>query len=426
VALISRGQGVPFVDKIRAAASAGASAAIIFNNVPGLLFISAGNPGEVPIPVATLQQADGLALVDQLARGPVTVQYTGATVSPYQYSLMFPNVGKVAADQTHVIDSRNTAQIDTEYAGQDEPIAGLDIEYAIRPWTDFLFGGAHDLTRPLRRTEYVSADPEIWWWHLSWANYPFDGEFRNEPATYKAKSKSSQSWYKQVMRPGFPVGLTGWEDVGTPAYRQGDAFTVHVWPYVDGQQHAGWAFPGDVTSTQLYAGDQLLANTTEPIGTFPAVPGSATYRLTSRQQRSTPWWKYSTDVRTTWTFKSSTPSSGRQLLPLLQAEYDVPLDINNRTATNFLNTVTFTVGHQPGVNGPEIKTAQAWVSYDDGAKWDQVQVIPLGNGKMLALLLNPKSAAGADAVSLRISATDTDGNGIDQTILRAYGLKSAG
>jgi subtilisin family serine protease len=426
VALISRGQGVPFVDKIRAAADAGASAAIIFNNVPGLLFISAGNPGEVPIPVATLQQADGLALVDQLAKGPITVQYTGATISPYQYSLMFPNVGKIAADQTQVINSRNTARIDTEYAGQDEPITGSDIEYAIRPWTDFLFGGAHDLTRPLNRTEYVSADPEIWWWHLTWANYPFDGEFRNEPRSYKANTRTAQSWYKQVMRPGIPAGLTGWEDDGTPAYREGDEFTVHVWPYVDQQQHAGWAYPGDVTSTQLYAGDRLLADTTEPIGTFPAVAGSATYRLTSRQQRSTPWWQYSTDVRTTWTFNSATPKSGRQLLPLLQVDYDVPLDITNRAKSGLINTFTLDVGHQPGVDGPAIKTVKAWVSYDDGAKWEEVPLVPLGDGKVLAVVVQTKPAGTSDAASLRVSATDTAGNSIDQTILRAFGLKQAG
>jgi hypothetical protein len=278
----------------------------------------------------------------------------------------------------------------------------------------------------LRRTEYVSADAEIWWWHLSWANYPFDGEFRNQPVTHRAKSRTSQSWFKQVMRPGLPAGLTGWEDGGLPAYRESDELTVHVFPYVDQQQHAGWSDPGDVTSTQLYTGDRLLADTTEPIGTFPAVPGSATYRLTSRQQRSTPWWQYSTDVGTTWTFRSATPASGRQLLPLLQVGYDVPLDITNRAVAGFLNTFTLTVDHQPGVDGPRIKTVKAWVSYDDGATWKPVLLLPLGNGKMLALLLPPKPADTSGAVSLRVNATDTAGNSVDQTILRAYGLKPAG
>jgi hypothetical protein len=425
VALIARGEGVPFVDKIRNAAGAGASAAIIFNNVPGLLFISAGDPGEVPIPVATLLQEDGLALVDLLASGPATVKYTGATVSPYEYSLMLPNVGRVADQQPHVVNDRNTARIDAEYAGPDRQITGSDIKYAIRPWTEFLFGGAHDLPRPLRRTEYVSAHPQVWWWHLSWANYPFDGEFRNEPVSYRPRSRTSQSWFKQVMRPGLPAGLTGWEDDGTPAYREGDEFTVHVWPYVDEQQHAGWSHPGDAVSTQLYTGDRLLADTTEPIGTFPAVGGPASYRLTSRQQRSAPWWQYSTDVRTTWTFRSG-PAAGRRLLPLLQVGYDVPLDITNRAANGFLNAVALTVGHQPGVAGPRIKNVQAWVSDDDGARWQRILLVPLGNGKVLALLPHLRPAGDAGAVSLRVSATDTAGNSVDQTILRAYGVRRAG
>jgi len=423
VALISRGAGVTFVDKIRNAADAGASLAVIFNNVPGLLFISAGNPGEVPIPVVTIDQEPGLALVDLLAKGPATVEYSGTAVSPYEYNLMLPNTGRIASNQTYVIDGRNTARIDVEYAGTDAQLTGNDIKYAIRPWTDFLFGGAHSLLRPQRRTEYVTADPQTWWWHLSWANYPFDGEFRDEPTSYRAKSRTARTWFKQVMRPGFPVGLTGWEDDGTPAYREGDEFTVHVWPYVDQQQHAGWAQPGDVVSTQLYAGDRLLADTTEPIGTFPAVPGSATYRLTSRQQRSAPWWQYSTDVRTTWTFRSATPTSGRRLLPLMQVEYGVPLDIRSRTTSRFLNTFTLDVGHQPGVDGPRIKTVQAWVSYDDGRAWHRIPLIPLGGGKVLAVVLNLRPPDASAAASLRVSATDTAGNGIDQTIIRAYGLK---
>jgi subtilisin family serine protease len=424
VALISRGAGVTFVDKIKNAANAGAAAAIIFNNVPGLLYIYGGDPGTVPIPVVTIDQAPGLALVDLVAKGPATLEYSGTSVSPYEYSLMLPNPQRVADDQTYVINDKNTARIDVEYAGTDEQLVGSDIKYALRPWTDFLFGGAHNLLHPQRRTEYVSADPEIWWWHLTWANYPFDGEFVNEPTSYPAKSRSPQSWFKQVARPGIPAGVTGWEDDGSPAYREGDELTMHVFPYVDQEQHYAYADPNDVVSTQLYAGDRLLADTTAPIGTFPAVPGPATYRLTSRQQRSTPWWQYSTDVRTTWTFTSATPESGRQLLPLLQVGYGLQLDITNRAAAGLLNTFTLDVGHQPGVDGPGIKTVHAWVSYDDGAKWQQIPLVPLGNGKVLATVPQPKLASGA--VSLRVSATDTAGNSIDQTILRAYGLKQAG
>jgi hypothetical protein len=58
---------------------------------------------------------------------------------------------------------------------------------------------------------------------------------------------------------------------------------------------------------------------------------------------------------------------------------------------------------------------KAWASYDDGASWKEVKV---KNGTARF-----KPAKDAESVSLRVRATDRDGNGIDQTVLRAFGLK---
>jgi subtilisin family serine protease len=75
IALIQRGTYL-FVDKIKNAEDAGAAAAIIFNNRPGLLLAAAGaSPGSVTIPAFTINQDVGLGLVNLLQSGPVTVQY---------------------------------------------------------------------------------------------------------------------------------------------------------------------------------------------------------------------------------------------------------------------------------------------------------------------------------------------------------------
>jgi len=76
IALIQRGT-YTFYSKIQNAEAAGAAAAIIFNNRPGLLFAQAGDPGTVTIPSFTIDQDIGLSLVSQLQNGPVTVQYSG-------------------------------------------------------------------------------------------------------------------------------------------------------------------------------------------------------------------------------------------------------------------------------------------------------------------------------------------------------------
>ena len=79
VAVVSRGT-CTFHEKAVNAQNAGAEALVIYNNQPG--FINATVEGETPItiPVVTITQDDGVALVAALASGPVTAAVTGRNV----------------------------------------------------------------------------------------------------------------------------------------------------------------------------------------------------------------------------------------------------------------------------------------------------------------------------------------------------------
>ncbi|WP_336321230.1 M28 family metallopeptidase [Streptomyces lavendofoliae] len=72
IALIKRG-GCTFADKQAQAAAAGAIGAIVYNNVPGSLGGTLGDPAAVKIPTGGISQADGEKLVADLAQGPVEV-----------------------------------------------------------------------------------------------------------------------------------------------------------------------------------------------------------------------------------------------------------------------------------------------------------------------------------------------------------------
>jgi hypothetical protein len=61
------------------------------------------------------------------------------------------------------------------------------------------------------------------------------------------------------------------------------------------------------------------------------------------------------------------------------------------------------------------------VSYDEGARWTPAVVRKAGQ-RFEALLDHPD---GAPYVSLRASAQDSDGNTVEQTLIRAYGLEDA-
>ncbi|MFJ1647492.1 M28 family metallopeptidase [Streptomyces sp. NPDC088258] len=74
IALILRG-GCAFAEKQREAGAAGAVGALIYNNVPGPLGGTLGDPAAGVVPTGALSQEDGRALVAEAAKGPVTVGF---------------------------------------------------------------------------------------------------------------------------------------------------------------------------------------------------------------------------------------------------------------------------------------------------------------------------------------------------------------
>ncbi|WP_436773098.1 M28 family metallopeptidase [Yinghuangia sp. YIM S09857] len=72
VALVRRG-GCSFAQKQQQAAGAGAVGVIVYNNTPGALNGTLGDPAAGLVPTGGVTQADGEALAAQVAAGPVTV-----------------------------------------------------------------------------------------------------------------------------------------------------------------------------------------------------------------------------------------------------------------------------------------------------------------------------------------------------------------
>jgi subtilisin family serine protease len=411
IALISRGE-TTFAEKVAGATAAGAWGAVVFNNRPGLLLAGAGNPGEVKIHGFTIDQEPGLRLVELLKNGPLTMRVSGTAVTPYFYDLLLPEKQRVPTSLVYDIGRRNTARIDTVYRA-DTPTPSTDVRHISRPWPTFSVGFVRDVPRPLDRTYYVSAN-DTQWWHLAWANAPFDGEFHDAYVSYRPGARLSEDWFGRVSRPGASAKLE------TQVNRTGNELDLALLPFSDAGGHHGWAYGGDTMSTKLYAGEKLLASTaTAPIGTFPALDTPSSYRLEFTGKRETPWSLYGTDTSTTWRFTSK-PGEERPSVP--QVDYDLDLDRANQARDRSLYTFWLKAGHVPGVNGPSIRKVQAWVSFDDGATWKEIGLLRFGGGSHLAVVKHPKASGDKAAVSLRVTATDSAGNSVDQTLIRAYGL----
>lgn len=420
IALVSRGE-ITFAEKVANATASGAWAVLIFNNRPGLLLAGAGNPGEVSIHGFTVEQAVGTMLTDLLSQGPVNLQVSGTSVSPYLYDLLLPESQRIPQTLRYDINKNTTATVDTQYNADVAGTLGTDVRHIQRPWPTFSVGFVRDVPRPLHRTYLVSAN-DTKWWHIAWSHTPFDGEFDGAFTRYEPRATLAETWFGRVSRPG-PAATFD------PIFeRTEDEFSMAVFPHSDSGGHYGWGTAGDTYRTQLFAGTQLLKETnTPPFGVFPALPDPASYRLFLDAKRANAWSSFSTETLTTWTFASSRPAAGKAEHPALpQVNFDLRLDELNRTVDRAAYTFRLSVGHIPGASGPAFRTTQAWVSFNDGGTWKKIDLVDLGDGSLQATVQHPKVENTTGAVSLRVKATDRAGNAVDQTVFRAYGLKSAG
>jgi hypothetical protein len=82
--------------------------------------------------------------------------------------------------------------------------------------------------------------------------------------------------------------------------------------------------------------------------------------------------------------------------------------------------VPFHVDEYGRTTPPSVIEPSIEVSYDDGASWRRAPVAADASG-WVAHLEHPR---GTGYVSLRTSTQDMDGNAVEQTLYRAYGLES--
>ncbi|MFI9559254.1 S8 family peptidase [Nonomuraea endophytica] len=146
--------------------------------------------------------------------------------------------------------------------------------------------------------------------------------------------------------------------------------------------------------------------------------GTGRYTLTASVRRDVPHSTLSTGVESVWSFRSAT-TAGERPLPLLAVRYSPEgLDTSNRAKAGGVTRLPLRVERNPGSASAKVVSIRLEMSADEGANWRPVPVIRIGRD-WRAVLTNP-SAPGF--VSLRAAVTDSAGDTLTQTILRAYAV----
>jgi hypothetical protein len=227
-------------------------------------------------------------------------------------------------------------------------------------------------------------------------------------------------WFHPAATHSLPDITTGpldWYEVT----RSGTEFAAYISAFTDQADRVSDAYDAQ-HRIRLYQGDQLLAEG-ESNGIWTEVPeGPATYRLALSSERSFDWWKYSTKISSAWTFRSE-GGSEKVRLPLLLANYDLPTaDPSGQVKAGDVVPVMLAIRHQAGAAAPKLASVAFAQSYDDGATWQPVTAVRVSEGKYFALVKHAKSQAGK-AVSLKVDASDAEGNRLVQTVTKAYGIR---
>ncbi|MEU8302331.1 S8 family serine peptidase [Actinomadura sp. NPDC048955] len=341
------------------------------------------------------------------------------------YDVLHPLGAGIPADLTHVVtgaELERMARVDQEFAAFDgDPGVPMNEKrYGISPEGLLIFEGSGDVKPGTSRTDYVSTGPGLLWGDEGFVK--FGEEFWVDQGPFGALEpgeRVSDRWGRQPLRPG-PYSGTGVTPSGCaryPAARTGQSMRVSLVDLQtrpDGFDCAMHEVKGHMA---LFAGEEKVGEKNGPFAEFTVPSKEAAYRLTYENDASA-FLPVSTRTSTSWTFRSGEPRGHKSAnLPLLLVDYDLNLDLRNQPSGE---PAVFTVARMAGSGGAEVTGLRFWTSADDGGTWRAVQVKALGGGRFSAPLPAPVKG---QAVSLRVTANDAGGSGVDQSIIRAYRVR---
>ncbi|MGN9911200.1 S8 family serine peptidase [Phytohabitans sp. LJ34] len=345
--------------------------------------------------------------------GQTTVEYASRPWPSLRYELAYGVTGKVTTPQVHRPRTRELAAVRTAY---HDNVAD-SLRYVVAD-TDFFgssLGGGWSVPAraPRERIEYFSPGT----WHLRAHGYWGPRDSLGDTVTLAPRRTYRIAWNRAVAGPSFR-GETGTESGPRPwAWRDGGAIDVILPLYGDGAGRPRVPFSEDGTDTgaiSLYRDGALVGTADVPDQArfeVPAEPGR--YRLVAETSRSVDWWPQWTKVSAAWTFRSAAADEGTAL-PLLTARFAPPVDLRNRAPGG--RSFTFPVYLERQGTGPvAVRKLSVEVSYDDGRTWQAAKVKRFGP-QWTTTVRHPADGHAA----LRAKVTDTAGNTLEQTVLRAY------
>ncbi|MEU3653848.1 S8 family serine peptidase [Streptomyces sp. NPDC032161] len=425
--VVRRSDAVAPADRVANAAAAGAEALFVVHDGDGRLLESYAPYGEeTPIPVASAQRLAGERLIGTAKRGK-KLTIAQHRFARYVYDLVDRHDGVIPDRSLEFAPAaRSLAKVENTFYGHRD-VLGAGYRYDIPDYGPGL--GFEEYEKfPGTREEWVTPLPGASFWYENHSVLTADGsdtalEMRSGDMDYTAGRTYPTEWFAPIARPRLATGYWG------PFRTVHNDVQFNLTPWTDsGAGHSG-AMPTDeyeTTSTAFYQGDTLIKKVKGRAGyAWDLSPEKLPYRFVLDSTRDADTWKTSVRTRTEWNFVSGAlDRNGPEQadIPLLQLDYAVDTDLAGDVKAGTWTRIGLSSGTQEWMKGAVKATkASLSVSYDDGKTWTTVQLTGDGAGSWTARFKTPKKTGAF--VSLKAHAEAADGLGVDQEIIRAFGLK---
>ncbi|MET4158501.1 subtilisin family serine protease [Agromyces sp. PvR057] len=448
VAVVTRSDVVPASERSANAVAAGAALLLTVNDGDGELSEWVGSDdytADTPIPVAAVSGVQGRRVLEAIAKKPVAVSGTGIPTADEIWDIARYSDGSVPEKLDY--RPKKLARIDTTYFG--DPATVGEYRYDFVPGTEYGTGFPMRTSRGLERTEWVSTDQVEWYQGASVVDAGW--EVRDVQRAYEPGQEVETSYFGPIVRPY--VGPGYWAP-----NRTGDYAQVNLPSWADGANadHTGAfdTYSGAADRSQLtevYIDGELVESSPFQGATVWDLPdGESEWRVVNTATHDGTYLASSTSTTSEWTFRSTgTASDGsRQLLPMLQAYYDLDLDASGTAGSGRKKGAPvglgLELGHIAEASGIAALAGATLEARVDGGSWTQVALdatsadtsvdepsedgAPMfAEGRDVVTAYAAKIAV-PDAggwVDLRVTATDAAGSTFSQEIERAFEVAAA-
>ncbi|MEV1131795.1 S8 family serine peptidase [Agromyces sp. NPDC049794] len=450
VAVVTRSDAVTPPERAANAAAAGAALLLVVNDGDGELIEWVGDDDyttPVAIPVASVSGIQGRRVLESMAAKTVVVKGSGVAHATEIYDIVRFSEGAMPEDLHYRPD--HLARVDTTYFGDGGTVG--EFRYDFVPGMMHGLGYSLRTTRGIERTEWVNTEHVEWYQTAHLVGVGWD--VRDVERAYAPDQVAESSFFGPVVRPY--VGPGYWAP-----HRVGSAVQVNLPSWADGDnpERTG-AF--DVFSdaddraqlTDVYVDGVLVASSPYQAAYVWDVPdGETDWRIVNRATHDGSALASSTETVSEWTFRSTGTADDwtEQLLPMIQAWYDVELDASGLVGAGRKAgtpvALALELGHVAEASGSAALTGATLEVRVAGGDWQPIELtatdgagatpevtpfvtFPTGRDFVTTYAADLAVPDAGSWVDLRVTATDAAGSTFSQEIVRAFEVapaKSAG